>query len=290
MIGAIVPWFLGLLMFGMGLGLTPEDFYRIARFPKSVAVGLGGQLLLLPLCGFSLAALLPIRPDFAVGLCLLTLCPGGALSNMFTYLGRGDVALSVSMTAVSSLVTVITIPIGLNMALGLFMDAGGTTISLPMGRTALQILLITVIPVSAGMVVLNYFPRVAKRAEGWVRTGNLLFLPLIIAGILGAEGGQWFNNLVAAGALTVVFNLFTILLGYGLGLLFGQAAVTIKTLAIEVGAQNAMLGVAIAASPSMLGDPAVAIVPSIYAVTMVVLLAIYVALVNRGMLIPTKRY
>lgn len=280
MIAALVPWFLALLMFGMGLGLTPADFYRIGQFPKAAAIGLCGQLILLPLSAFLLANLLPLRPEFAVGLCLLALCPGGALSNMFTYLARGDVALSVAMTAVSSLITVFTIPVGLNLALGYF-TAGSAAISLPVGKTALQIMLITVIPVSAGMAVLARWPGVAAKAEIWVRRGNIMILPMIIIVMLGAEGGKWFANLVTAGTLTIGFNLFTIAMGYALAKGFGLPQRRVKTLAIEVGAQNAMLGVAIAASPTMLGDPVVAIVPSVYAVTMVFLLAAYVIGLNR---------
>ncbi|RLA06499.1 MAG: bile acid:sodium symporter family protein [Gammaproteobacteria bacterium] len=280
MISAIIPWFLALLMFGMGLGLTLADFFRIAQFPKAAAVGLTGQLLLLPVCGFLVASSVPMRPEFAVGLCLLTLCPGGALSNLFTYLGRGDVALSVSMTALSGLVTVFTIPIGLNLALSHFADSS-TALSLPVGETALRIMMITVIPVALGMLVLHRWPRFARQAEIWVRRGNMGFLPVIIIAMLGAESGKWFENLMEAGAITVTFNIFTIAMGYFLGRGFRLPRNRVTTLAIEVGAQNAMLGVAIAASPSMLGNSVVAIVPSVYAVTMVFLLAVYVGIVNR---------
>jgi len=280
MIGAIIPWFLALLMFGMGLGLTTADFYRIAQFPKAAAIGLTGQLLLLPLCGFLVASYVPMRPEFAVGLCLLTLCPGGALSNLFTYLGRGDVALSVSMTAFSGLVTVFTIPIGLNLALSHFADSS-TALSLPVGKTAVQIMMITVIPVALGMMVLHRWPQFARRAEIWVRRGNMGFLPVIILAMLSVESGKWFDNLVEAGVVTVTFNIFTIAMGYFLGRSFRLPRARVTTLAIEVGAQNAMLGVAIAASPTMLGNTVVAIVPSVYAVTMVFLLAIYVGIVNR---------
>ena len=278
-IGTIIPWFLALLMFGMGLGLTPADFLRIAQFPKAAAVGLTGQLLLLPVCGFLIASSLPMRPEFAVGLCLLTLCPGGALSNLFTYLGRGDVALSVSMTALSGLVTVFTIPIGLNLALSHFAGSS-TALSLPVGETALRIMMITVIPVALGMAVLHHWPQFARRAEIWVRRGNISFLPVIIIAMVGAEQGKWFENLTEAGSITVVFNLFTIAMGYMLGRGFRLSNARVTTLAIEVGAQNAMLGVAIAASPAMLGNPVVAIVPSVYAVTMVFLLSIYVGVIN----------
>ena len=267
-------------MFGMGLGLTPADFYRIGQFPKAAALGLTGQLLLLPLAAFAVVSIIPMRPEYAVGLCLLALCPGGALSNLFTHLARGDVALSVAMTAVSSMVTVFTIPVGLNLALGFFMD-GSANISLPIGKTALQIMIITVIPVAAGMTVLRYRPGLAQKAETWVRRGSMVFLPVIIVGILGAERGQWFSNLITAGAITIGFNLFTIAMGYSLARGFNLSAPRVRTLAIEVGAQNAMLGVTIAVTPSMLGIPAIAIVPSVYAVTMVMLLACYVTWLSR---------
>lgn len=281
MISQIATALLIALMFGMGLGLTVQDFRRVAEVPKATLIGLIGQLLLLPLLGYGLCLGLDLSRDLAIGVMLLTLCPGGVLSNLFTLLGRGDVALSVTMTTISSMVTVFTLPIILNLSLLAFSDSG-VEFTLPVLKTALQILMVTIIPVSLGMVVLRRAPFFAERASRWVRIGCMIFLPLVIGGVLFQNGGAWFTNFAKAGALTVALNLLAILLGYVLGKLAKLDARQVRTLSIEVGAQNAMLGVTIALSPFLLNSPQIAMVPSIYGVTMVVILWGYVTLVNRS--------
>ncbi|WP_372722528.1 bile acid:sodium symporter family protein [Immundisolibacter sp.] len=281
MISQITTAMLILLMFGMGLGLTTLDFRRVAEVPKATLIGLCGQLLLLPALGFALCLALNLSRDLAMGVMLLTLCPGGVLSNLFTLLGRGDVALSVTMTTISSMVTVFTLPIVLNISLLAFSDSS-VQFRLPVLQTALQILVVTIIPVSLGMVVLHRAPFFAQRASRWVRTSCTIFLPLVIGGILFKNGGEWLSNFAKAGALAVTLNLLAIVLGYALGKLSRLDARQVRTLSIEVGAQNAMLGVTIALSPFLLNSPQIAIVPSIYAVTMVIMLWAYVTLTNRS--------
>lgn len=281
MISQITTVMLILLMFGMGLGLTTRDFRRVAEVPKATLIGLFGQLLLLPALGFALCLTLNLSRDLAIGVMLLTLCPGGVLSNLFTLLGRGDMALSVTMTTISSMVTVFTLPIVLNISLLVFSDSS-VQFRLPVLQTALQILVVTIIPVSLGMVVLHRAPFFAERASRWVRTSCTIFLPLVIGGILFKNGGEWLSNFAKAGALAVTLNLLAIVLGYALGKLSRLDARQVRTLSIEVGAQNAMLGVTIALSPFLLNSPQIAIVPSIYAVTMVIMLWAYVTLTNRS--------
>lgn len=279
MIAYIASVFLAILMFGMGLELTLGDFRRIAVFPRAAAVGLVGQLICLPLLGALVASALDVTPEFAVGVVLLTLCPGGALSNLFSYLAKADVALSVTLTSVSSLVTVFTIPVGLNLALLHFM-ATGAAITLPLGPTILQIMLITVVPVSAGMYVLHRWPRFAGKAAPAVRIGSMAFLPMMLVGMALHDQEQWLKNLVEAGALALALTVLATCMGWLLGRLFRMPRRQVVTIAIEVGAQNAMLGAAIAVSPYMLNNMAVGIVPTVYGLTMVVVLAVYVALLN----------
>lgn len=280
MMAYIASVFLSILMFGMGLELTLGDFKRIVVFPKAASLGLVGQLLLLPLVGFSLGALLDVSPEMAVGIVLLTLCPGGALSNLFSYLAKADVALSVAMTSISSLVTVFTIPIAINFAL-LFFIGDSAELTLPVLPTTLQIMLITVIPVSAGMYVLHRWPAFAEKAAPAVRIGTMAFLPLMLVGLALNEPDQWLRNMAQAGVVTTLLTVLSIFLGYLLGKIFGLGRRQVVTLAIEIGAQNAMLGAAIAISPYMLNNMTIAIVPTVYGLTMVVVLAIYVALLNR---------
>ena len=120
----VVPICIFLIMMGMGLSLVPNDFKRILKYPKAVSVGLLNQLILLPIIGFTLANIMPLEPEYAVGVMLLVLCPGGTTSNMFSHIAKGDVALSVTMTAVASLITVFTIPVVLNLSLVHFMGEG----------------------------------------------------------------------------------------------------------------------------------------------------------------------
>jgi len=120
----VIPICIFLIMMGMGLSLTPDDFKRVVKYPKAVSIGLINQLIFLPIIGFALASIMPLEPEYAVGVMLLVLCPGGTTSNMFSHLAKGDVALSVTMTAIASLITVFSIPIILNLSLVHFMGQG----------------------------------------------------------------------------------------------------------------------------------------------------------------------
>jgi len=266
------------LMFGMGLSLQISDFGRVFKLPKAALIGLTGQLILLPLLGFALCIALDLKGIVAIGVMLLTLCPGGVLSNLFTLIARGDLALSVTMTSISSLITVFTLPFILNLSL-IFFDNSSIQLSLPFLKTAFQIMLITVIPVSIGMLVLHHAPTFAEHSKKWVRLGCNLFLPIVIIGVLVQNDGAWFQDFIKLGALTVLLNLLSILLGYCLGKLARLDAKKIRTLSIEVGAQNAMLGVTIAISPFLLNNAQVALVPSIYGITMVFILWVYTSIV-----------
>jgi bile acid:Na+ symporter, BASS family len=117
-------------MLGMGLTLTPEDFKRVVIYPKAVVIGLAAQLIVLPIVGFGIASVFPLDPQLAVGMMILAACPGGATSNMITFLAGGDVALSVTLTAISSFITVFTIPLVINLSMQAFLGQG-TTLQLP---------------------------------------------------------------------------------------------------------------------------------------------------------------
>ena len=160
----LLPLALAIVMLGMGLSLLPVDFKRITRYPKAVAVGTVCQILLLPLIGALIALVVPMQPEIAVGLIILAVCPGGPSSNLVTYLAKGDVALSVSLTAVSSVITVFTIPLFANLALQYFLGTN-TEIALPIGSTMLQIFLITLLPIVVGMAIRQQFPGTARRLE-----------------------------------------------------------------------------------------------------------------------------
>jgi len=268
------------LMFGMGLSLRISDFSRVFKLPKAAMIGLVGQLVLLPLLGFALCIFLNLKGIVAIGIMLLTLCPGGVLSNLFTLIGRGDLALSVTMTSISSLVTVFTLPFVLNLTM-IYFDDSSIQLSLPFFKTASQIMLITIIPVSIGMFVLHHAPSFAEHSRKWVRLGCNLFLPIVIFGVLVQNQGAWFQDFMKLGALTILLNLLSITLGYTLAKVVSLNTKQTRTLSIEVGAQNAMLGVTIAISPFLINNAQVALIPSIYGITMVVILWLYATVVAR---------
>ncbi|MGD1896227.1 MAG: bile acid:sodium symporter family protein [Phormidesmis sp.] len=169
-----LPLALFVIMLGMGLGLTVEDFKRIAIAPKSVIFGLAAQLVMLPLVGFLLASVFPLSPELAVGVMVLAACPGGPTSNMVTYLAGGNVALSITLPAISSLITVFTIPLVVNFSMQSFLGENAL-LQLPFVETVVRIAVITLIPVSLGMVLRRYVPTFSAKAEKWVKWLSLFF-------------------------------------------------------------------------------------------------------------------
>jgi bile acid:Na+ symporter, BASS family len=263
----LLPLALAIVMLGMGLSLVPEDFKRIARYPKAVAVGSLCQLLLLPLIGIAIAQIVPMQPEIAVGLVVVALCPGGPSSNLVTYLAKGDVALSVTLTAVSSIVTVFTIPLFTNLALQYFLDKNAA-ISLPIGVTILQIFLITLLPTAIGMAIRYQFPDTARRLEKQMSRLAIGLLALIIGLLLLKEGSKLPGFLVQVGIGVLLLNLLAILVGFFAGKLFRLPLAQQICIAIEVGIQNGTLAIAITAG--LLNNPDMAIPAAVYSLLMYV--------------------
>lgn len=262
-----LPLALFIIMLGMGLGLTLRDFQRIWVEPKAVILGLVAQLVMLPLVGFGLASLFPLPPELAVGVIILVACPGGPTSNLMTYLASGNVALSISLTAISSLITVFTIPLVVNLAMQAFLGEA-TTLQLPFLTTVLQIAVITLIPVSLGMVLHAKVPQVAVRIEKSVKWLSLFFLGLIIAGLLIGERANVVSFFVQVGGVTLTLLLLTMVLGYAIARLAKLDHPNATAITIEVGIQNGTLAIAIASAPSFLNTPSMAIAPAIYSLLM----------------------
>ena len=262
-----LPLALFIIMLGMGLGLTIADFKRIAIAPKPIILGLLAQLLLLPLVGFLLASLFPLSPELAVGVMILAACPGGATSNMLTYLAGGNVALSISLTAISSLITVFTIPLVVNIAMQSFLGEN-TLLQLPFFETVLQIAIITLIPVSLGMILRRYVPAFAAKAEAWVKWLSLFFLALIIVGLLLKERESVLSFFVQVGWVTLALNLTTMALGYVLSSIARLNRKSTVAITNEVGIQNGTLAIAVASTPTLLNNPTMAIPAAIYSLLM----------------------
>jgi bile acid:Na+ symporter, BASS family len=263
----LLPLALAMIMLGMGLSLVPEDFKRITRYPKAVAVGTVCQILLLPLIGALIAKVVPMQPELAVGLIVLAVCPGGPSSNLVTYLAKGDVALSVTLTAISSIITVFTIPLFTNLALQHFLGKSAA-IALPIGSTMLQIFLITLLPTAIGMAIRYQFPNIARRLEKPMSRLATGLLALIIVLLLVREGSKLPGFLAQVGISVVLLNLLATTAGFLAGKLFRLPLTQQICIAIEVGIQNGTLAIAITAG--LLNNSDMAVPAAIYSLLMYV--------------------
>ncbi|ABA21043.1 sodium symporter [Trichormus variabilis ATCC 29413] len=261
----ILPLALAIIMLGMGLSLQIEDFKRVTKYPKAVSIGSITQLILLPIIGFLVAKAVPMQPEIAVGLVILSLCPGGPSSNMITYLAKGDVALSVTLTVVSSMVTIFTIPIFANLALQHFLGQTAA-IALPIGSTMLQIFLITIVPIGLGMYIKRIFPATALRLEKVTNRLAIAFLALIILILVIREWNRIPGFIVQVGVGVVILNILAMLSGWYMSKFFQLNIPQQICVAIEVGIQNGTLAIAITAG--LLKNQDMAIPAAIYSLFM----------------------
>ena len=276
-----LPLALFVIMLGMGLGLTVKDFQRIWTEPRAVILGLIAQLIMLPVVGFLLASVFPLSSELAVGVMILAACPGGPTSNMITYLVRGNVALSITLTAISSLITIVTIPLVVNLAMQQFMGEA-VALQLSFVTTVVQIAVITLIPVSLGMVLHRYVPGFAARVESWVKWLALFFLALIIVGLLAKERANVASFFVQVGWVTLTLNVMTMALGFAIATLAKLDRPSAKSITVEVGIQNGTLAIAIASAPTLLNNSTMAIPAAIYALIMFATSTVFAWLVRRA--------
>ncbi len=260
-----LPLALFIIMLGMGLSLVVDDFRRVLRFPGAVAIGLLLKLVLIPMLTFGILLLFPLQPELAVGFILLAACPGGATTNLITNLAKGDVALSITLTAIASVITVFTIPVMVNMGLQHFMGES-REIHLPFGRTVVQILAITVVPVLIGMALNAKWPVLSKKAEQPVKVISAVFLVLIIAAALLKERDNVLEFFQKAGPVAIILNLLGMILGYVVTWLLTRRKQQAVTVGVEVGIVNGTLGITIAAG--ILGNSVMTIPSAIYSIIM----------------------
>lgn len=262
----LLPISLGIIMLGMGLSLVPADFKRVAIYPKAAAIGIINQIVILPLVGFLLLLIIPMRnPELAVGIMILAACPGGPTSNLISHISRGDTALSITLTAISSLVVVLTIPLIVNLSMAYFLEHG-EYVPLPIFDTVIKVIIITLIPVAIGMFIRSRFSAFAYKMNKPVKimSGILLFV-IIMAAILN-DKENFFNFFAQAGPVALALNLAMLLIGYFSARLFRLKIAQSITISIESGIQNGTLGIAIAAT--LLHNPTMTISPAIYSLIM----------------------
>jgi BASS family bile acid:Na+ symporter len=243
-----LPLALAIIMLGMGMTLIISDFTRVIKYPRAILIGLTNQLIFLPIIGFSLAIAFNLNPVMAVGLMILASCPGGPTSNLITQVCKGNIALSVTLTAVASLISILTIPFILSYALEYFGSNTDVTIKLPIIDTILQIVGITVIPISIGMLIRKHKTSFAKRMEKPMRTASTVIFILVFIAVLAANANKLIAGMKEAGLVTLVLNIATMGLGYLTARLFKLNLKNTISITIESGIQNGTLALVIATS------------------------------------------
>lgn len=261
-----LPAVIAIIMFNLGLSLTLSDFKKVFTFPKALIIGLICQMLILPAIAFLIVSFLSIRPEYKVGIILISACPGGATSNLITYLLKGNVALSISLTSINSLLILFTIPgitlIALNAYMGHF-----SNVHLPVLQTILKIFVMIIIPAALGLLFRHKQPVKAKKTEKILKKLTIVLLAVVysVAIFTNSEGSK---NPVSA-YLTVAPYVFILnLVGMFTGFLAGKAFKVSKdvliTLPIEVGIQNSALAITIATSAAFLANSAIAVPAVVY--------------------------
>ena len=243
-----LPLSLAIIMLGMGITLIITDFTRIIKYPRAILIGLTNQLIFLPIIGFSLAIVFNLNPVMAVGLMILASCPGGPTSNLITQVCKGNIALSVTLTAVASILSILTIPFILSYALEYFGSNTDVTIKLPIIDTILQIMVITVIPISIGMLIRKHKTNFAKRMEKPMRTASTIIFILVFIAVLAANADKLIDGMKEAGLVTLALNIATMGVGYLTARLFKLSLKNTISITIESGIQNGTLALVIATS------------------------------------------
>ena len=270
----LLPAGLAFIMFAMGLTLKVGDFTRLLKHPLPVALGLFVQMLLLPLLAFLLLLLYPMRPEYAVGVMILAACPGGITSNMITHIARGDTALSITLTAITSLAGMVTVPLVVGIGLQWFMPQAYTG-PLPAPKMAIGVFLVATLPVVVGMTIHHLAPKAAAAIERVARPLSIGIFALIVIGAFASQWQPMMQNIGEIGPVVIALNVLIMTLGFGLAAKAGLPQPQRVAIAIEGGLQNGALGIFVAAT--LLSNPAM-MTPSItYALIMNITAAAFIA-------------
>ncbi len=275
----IVLPILTVLMFDLGLCLKLQDFARVVKAPKAVLLALFGQIVLLPLIALGIGLAFGLPPVFFLGLILIACCPGGSSSNIFSKLAGGDVALSVTLTALSSLITLVTVPLVMAWAT----DAAGAAvgITLPVGNLLKQNLALMLLPVLLGIGINHFRPQTAAAIDKVLSKAAFPALMVLISVFFLQHYRTIFANMATLGLCVTLLILLSAGAAAGLSRLFRLGGQQRRTTVIEVGMQNAAQAIAVATSPFIFNNPEMAIPAILYSLMMNVVLLIYVGVVRR---------
>ncbi|MCR4512877.1 bile acid:sodium symporter family protein [Aeromicrobium sp. 50.2.37] len=274
-----LPIALGIIMFGLGLSLTPEDFRRVARHPKAVTVALGCQLVLLPVVCFGLVTAFDLDPLLAVGMLLLAASPGGTSANLYSHLFRGDVALNVSLTAINSIIAIGSLPLITNLAIAHYgLD---DEVSLQF-RKVVEVFVVVLAPVLVGMLVRAKSPGLAQRADKPVRIASAVILLVLVLGILASTGSDAGDYLAQVGVAATLFCVVSLVVGFFVPRLVGLTPAQAVASSFEIGVHNATLAIYVAVE--VLDDTAISVPAAVYGLLMFPLAAVWGVVLTRVLL------
>jgi BASS family bile acid:Na+ symporter len=246
-VDVFLPLALAFIMFALGLGLTGNDFLRVIRQPRDFFVGTFSQIILLPIIAFILVKLWPISPELAIGVMIIAAAPGGVTSNILTSFARGDVALSISLTAIISLLSVITVPFIILTSV-LLIENSGLDLNISLTKMAISMFLIVTVPVIIGMIFRKFASNVAIKFELIAKKISAVLFVIVLLGAILAEKDNVISYFAQAGLITLVLNVVMMIVAYYIAQLLASGTEQKKCITIECGLQNGTLAIFVATS------------------------------------------
>ena len=274
----ILPLSLAFIMFVLGLGLTGSDFLRVIKQPRDFFIGALSQIILLPVVAFILVKIWPIAPELAIGVMIIAAAPGGVTSNLLTSFAKGDVALSISLTAIISLLCVITIPFVVLTSVGLLSDSNITE-NISLISMSRDMFLIVTVPVVLGMLLRKFASELALKFEPMARKISIVLFVLVLLGAIAAERENVVSYFAQAGLITLVLNIVMMVVAYCIAQLFASGTKQKKCITIECGLQNGTLAIFVATS--IFGGGMYVIPAATYSLIMFATSLIFVYLVRK---------
>ena len=274
----IAPLSLALIMLALGMGLTVQDFTRVVKQPKDFLVGLLCQLIFLPIIAFALVFILDAPVELAVGLMIIAAAPGGVTSNILTKFANGDVALSISLTAIISLLSIITVPFIIFKSIDL-LNVSASTNEISMTGISIKMFLVVTLPVILGMIIRRFANNFVSSNEKTIQTISLILFLIVLFGAIIQERSNIIPYLMKAGTITVLLNIIMMLIGFYVGKFFATGIKQRKCISLECGLQNGTLAIFVATQ--IFNDVTYIIPAAIYSLIMFATSLIFVFLIKK---------
>ena len=274
----IAPLSLALIMLALGMGLTVQDFTRVVKQPKDFLVGLVCQLIFLPIIAFALVFILDTPVELAVGLMIIAAAPGGVTSNILTKFANGDVALSISLTAIISLLSIITVPFIIFKSIDL-LNASASTNEISMTGISIKMFLVVTLPVILGMIIRRFANNFVSSNEKTTQTISLILFLIVLFGAIIQERANILPYMMKAGTITFLLNIIMMLIGFYVAKIFATGIQQRKCISLECGLQNGTLAIFVATQ--IFNDVTYIIPAAIYSLIMFATSLIFVFLIKK---------